>query len=92
MGGLGADEEDDSLTQKDNDDETGRLSQWIQNRDWHRTSRALVIGGLAAVPGYKWFLWLSNSFNYRSKVFSLTVKVRFPSTSLRTSPLCGYAY
>jgi hypothetical protein len=76
MGGVGADEEQDAASLKEKDGETAWPSQWIQNRDWHRTSRALLIGGLAAVPGYKWFLWLSNSFNYRSKIFSLTVKVR----------------
>ncbi|KAF2001025.1 amidase signature enzyme [Amniculicola lignicola CBS 123094] len=48
---------------------------WMQKRDWARTSRALIIGGLAAIPGYKWFLWLSNSFNYRSKLLSITAKV-----------------
>jgi protein Mpv17 len=40
-----------------------------------RTSRALIIGGLAAVPGYRWFLWLATSFNYSSRIVSLGVKV-----------------
>ncbi|KAJ9648864.1 hypothetical protein H2201_001944 [Coniosporium apollinis] len=46
--------------------------------DWYdplRAVRALTIGGLAAIPGYHWFLWLGNNFNYRSKVLSLGVKV-----------------
>jgi hypothetical protein len=55
--------------------EMGKLESWFRNRDWQRTLRALLIGGIAAVPGYKWFLWLSNSFNYRSKIGSLGVKV-----------------
>ncbi|KAF2272410.1 uncharacterized protein EI97DRAFT_385725 [Westerdykella ornata] len=56
-------------------EERGIIRSWADNRDWQRTGRALLIGGLAAVPGYKWFLWLSNSFNYSSKLLSLTVKV-----------------
>jgi protein Mpv17 len=40
-----------------------------------RTARALIIGGIAAIPGYRWFLWLGRSFNYSSKVLSLAVKV-----------------
>jgi protein Mpv17 len=40
-----------------------------------RTLRALVIGGLAAIPGYRWFLWLGMSFNYSSKLLSIAVKV-----------------
>jgi len=43
--------------------------------DPFRTARALIIGGIAAVPGYKWFVWLSKSFNYSSKVWSLVVKI-----------------
>jgi hypothetical protein len=56
--------------------EMGRLESWFRNRDWQRTGRALLIGGVAAIPGFKWFVWLSNSFNYRSKIASLSVKVR----------------
>ena len=37
--------------------------------------RALVIGGLAAIPAYRWFLWLGDSLNYKSKALSITVKV-----------------
>jgi protein Mpv17 len=40
-----------------------------------RTMRALIIGGVAAIPGYRWFLWLGTSFNYSSKVLSIAVKV-----------------
>jgi len=43
--------------------------------DPFRTARALIIGGMAAVPGYKWFVWLSKSFNYSSKALSLVVKI-----------------
>lgn len=53
----------------------GWLQQWSDDRDWARTGRALVIGGLSSIPSYKWFLWLSQSFNYSSKVLSLTTKV-----------------
>jgi hypothetical protein len=40
-----------------------------------RTLRALVIGGVAAVPFYHWFLFLAQNFNYTSKAFSIVVKV-----------------
>ncbi|KAL5415961.1 hypothetical protein PMIN03_002363 [Paraphaeosphaeria minitans] len=55
--------------------ERGWVQAWAEERDWARTGRALVIGGAAAVPGYRWFLWLSNSFNYSSKTLSLATKV-----------------
>lgn len=57
------------------DGEKGWVQAWATERDWERTGRALLIGGAAAVPGYKWFLWLSNSFNYSSKTLSLATKV-----------------
>lgn len=56
-------------------EDRGWVQAWAADRDWARTARALTIGGLAAVPGYRWFLWLSGSFNYSSKVLSLTAKV-----------------
>jgi protein Mpv17 len=40
-----------------------------------RTLRALTIGGLAAIPGYHWFVFLARNFNYTSKAFSIAVKV-----------------
>jgi protein Mpv17 len=57
------------------EEERGWLQKWAVERDWARTARALFIGGLAAVPGYRWFLWLGNSFNYSSKLLSLGTKV-----------------
>lgn len=56
----------------------GWVQEWVNNRDWHRTGRALLIGGLSSIPAYKWFLWLSNNFNYSSKILSLTTKVCTP--------------
>jgi len=70
-------------------EERGWVQVWAEERDWARTARALTIGGLAAVPGYKWFLWLSNSFNYSSKVLSLTTKVSTPLHSLAFSVRSG---
>ncbi|KAH9908294.1 hypothetical protein F4778DRAFT_343140 [Xylariomycetidae sp. FL2044] len=44
--------------------------------DLARTSRSLVVGGLAAVPGYTWFLYLARNFNFaRSRALSILVKV-----------------
>lgn len=68
--------EEEGKVKEEEQEEKGWVQEWSAGRDWARTGRALLIGGLAAVPGYKWFLWLSNSFNYSSKVLSLTTKVR----------------
>jgi protein Mpv17 len=43
--------------------------------DPYRTLRALVIGGISSIPSYRWFIWLSNSFNYSSRWLSLATKV-----------------
>ncbi|KAB8301253.1 hypothetical protein EYC80_003140 [Monilinia laxa] len=43
--------------------------------DWKRTLRALVISMGSSIPSYKWFMFLSNNFNYSSKVISLATKV-----------------
>ena len=40
-----------------------------------RTLRMLSIGALAAVPGYKWFMFLGSHFNYASTFASITAKV-----------------
>ena len=40
-----------------------------------RGLRALVIGGIASIPSYKWFLFLGDHFNYRHHITSLCVKI-----------------
>ena len=40
-----------------------------------RGLRAMLIGSIASIPGYKWFIFLGNHFNYKSHILSLTVKV-----------------
>lgn len=61
-------------------EERGWVQEWSEDRDWARTGRALVIGGISSIPSYKWFLWLSMNFNYGSKILSLTTKVGFSSS------------
>ncbi|KAF1843885.1 uncharacterized protein K460DRAFT_287394 [Cucurbitaria berberidis CBS 394.84] len=61
--------------QEVDEDEKGWVQKWSDDRDWARTGRALVIGGLSSIPSYKWFLWLGNNFNYSSKLLSLSTKV-----------------
>jgi hypothetical protein len=56
-------------------EEKGWVQEWSENRDWHRTGRSIMIGGLSSIPAYRWFLWLGNNFNYGSKILSLTTKV-----------------
>lgn len=60
---------------KEDEDHRGWVQSWSEDRDWARTGRALVIGGISSIPSYKWFLWLSMNFNYSSKILSLTTKV-----------------
>ncbi|KEF61020.1 uncharacterized protein A1O9_02584 [Exophiala aquamarina CBS 119918] len=43
--------------------------------DPNRTLRMLTIGAIAAVPGYKWFLFLGRNFNFTSKAASIATKV-----------------
>ncbi|KAK8029287.1 hypothetical protein PG991_006343 [Apiospora marii] len=53
-------------------------AQQISGKDEHeyaRTARSLTIGGVAAIPGHIWFVFLSQHFNYPSKVLSVAVKV-----------------
>ncbi|KAF4508067.1 hypothetical protein G6O67_004495 [Ophiocordyceps sinensis] len=52
-------------------------AQHIGGREYdaRRTARALVIGLVAAVPFYKWFVFLSKNFNYASRFRSIFTKV-----------------
>ncbi|KAK8091334.1 hypothetical protein PG994_000839 [Apiospora phragmitis] len=53
-------------------------AQQIGGKDEHeyaRTARSLVIGGVAAIPGHMWFVFLSRNFNYASKTLSIALKV-----------------
>lgn len=40
-----------------------------------RSVRAVIIGSMIAIPGYKWFIFLAKNFNYSSKAFSLGLKI-----------------
>ncbi|KAI8250775.1 dihydroorotate dehydrogenase [Colletotrichum sp. SAR11_239] len=40
-----------------------------------RTARSLIIGALSSIPSYKWFIFLSQNFNYTSRLLSLATKV-----------------
>ncbi|KAF3004848.1 hypothetical protein E8E13_004869 [Curvularia kusanoi] len=68
-------EEQKNAEQEEEEEERGWVQQWSEDRDWARTGRALVIGGISSIPSYKWFVWLSQNFNYSSKILSLTTKV-----------------
>ena len=45
-----------------------------------RGLRAMLIGSIASIPGYKWFLFLGNNFNYRSHLLSICTKVLINQT------------
>lgn len=84
-----APEMQNTAVEADEVEEKGWVQQWSDNRDWSRTGRAIIIGGLSSIPSYKWFLWLGDNFNYRSKILSLTTKVGFLfSPSLLFSVSC----
>jgi hypothetical protein len=57
------------------EDDDGSTAKRTSTYDPYRTVRALIIGGLAAIPGYHWFLFLAHNFNYSSKVGSIVLKV-----------------
>ncbi|TEA17361.1 Protein SYM1 [Colletotrichum sidae] len=40
-----------------------------------RTVRSLIIGAISSIPSYKWFIFLSQNFNYTSRLLSLATKV-----------------
>ncbi|KAK7432272.1 hypothetical protein QQZ08_001217 [Neonectria magnoliae] len=40
-----------------------------------RTARSMAIGGMVAIPVYRWFIFLSNHFNYTSRWVTLTAKI-----------------
>ncbi|POR31586.1 Protein SYM1, partial [Tolypocladium paradoxum] len=52
-------------------------AQRIGGREYDaaRTGRMLVVGLAAAIPFYKWFVFLGRNFNYTSRVRSLAAKV-----------------
>ncbi|KAM0325811.1 hypothetical protein ACHAQA_007113 [Verticillium albo-atrum] len=52
-------------------------AQRMSGKDYapERTGRSLIIGGLSAIPSYKWFIFLSVNFNYASRIGSLAVKI-----------------
>ncbi|KAK4041631.1 hypothetical protein C8A01DRAFT_45272 [Parachaetomium inaequale] len=52
-------------------------AQSMGGRDYDptRTARSLLIGSISSIPSYNWFVWLSESFNYRSRLLSLATKV-----------------
>lgn len=57
------------------EEDNGTTAKKTSTYDPYRTVRALIIGGLAAIPGYHWFLFLARNFNYSSKVGSIVLKV-----------------
>lgn len=60
-------------TPRDETDEN--TSPSASRYDPQRTVRALLIGSIAAIPGYHWFLYLARNFNYPSKAGSILLKV-----------------
>ncbi|KAG5920684.1 hypothetical protein E4U42_006100 [Claviceps africana] len=52
-------------------------AQGIGGREYDpvRTGRTLLIGLVAAIPHFHWFVFLSSHFNYASKVLSVATKV-----------------
>ncbi|KAI1763319.1 hypothetical protein GGR53DRAFT_498040 [Hypoxylon sp. FL1150] len=62
-------------------------AQRIGGREYapERTGRNLVVGVVAAVPSYTWFIWLSRNFNYPSHALSIAVKILVNQTFFTTA-------
>ncbi|KAK1993653.1 Mpv17/PMP22 family protein [Colletotrichum falcatum] len=52
-------------------------AQHMSGQDYNpeRTMRSLIIGAISSIPSYKWFIFLSQNFNYTSRLLSLGTKV-----------------
>ncbi|KAK1975362.1 hypothetical protein LZ30DRAFT_754166 [Colletotrichum cereale] len=52
-------------------------AQHMSGKDYtpERTMRSLIIGAISSIPSYKWFIFLSQNFNYASRLLSLGTKV-----------------
>ncbi|QPC80023.1 hypothetical protein HYE68_010775 [Fusarium pseudograminearum] len=52
-------------------------AQYVSDNEYDpkRTLRNAVIGGVAAIPNFKWFIFLSHNFNYSSRILSIATKV-----------------
>ncbi|KAK4125788.1 FMN-linked oxidoreductase [Parathielavia appendiculata] len=52
-------------------------AQSMNGKDYDpiRTARSLLIGSISSIPSYKWFVWLSDNFNYPSRTLSIAAKV-----------------
>ncbi|KAJ4245302.1 hypothetical protein NW762_014173 [Fusarium torreyae] len=57
-------------------------AQYVSDNEYDpaRTLRNAIIGGTAAIPNYKWFLFLSHNFNYSSRILSLGTKIAVSQT------------
>ncbi|KAI2101269.1 hypothetical protein LOZ35_000708 [Ophidiomyces ophidiicola] len=62
-----------AAAQQDEDQES-TSSVWA-NYDGMRTARHLTVGVVAAIPVYRWFMFLHHHFNYASKARSILTKV-----------------
>ncbi|KAI5462765.1 hypothetical protein BGZ63DRAFT_504487 [Mariannaea sp. PMI_226] len=67
-------------------------AQYLGENDYDpaRTARNLIIGGIAAIPYYKYLTWLSKSFNYSSRWLSLGAKIVFNQVAV--APVFGAYY
>ncbi|KAI9725152.1 MAG: hypothetical protein M1828_003494 [Chrysothrix sp. TS-e1954] len=64
----------------------GAPAGFASNWDAHRTSRALLIGGLASLPAYHYFLWLS-ALRIPSLSFSASLAIKVIINQLTFAPL-----
>ncbi|KAM0428861.1 hypothetical protein ACHAPT_006661 [Fusarium lateritium] len=57
-------------------------AQYVSDNEYDgaRTARNAIIGAAAAIPNYKWFIFLSHNFNYSSRILSLATKVAVSQT------------
>ncbi|PGH09395.1 hypothetical protein AJ79_05707 [Helicocarpus griseus UAMH5409] len=71
VGDMGGKEEEGGNEVNEGKSETGIMARY----DPLRTARHLTVGAVACVPGYRWFMFLHNNFNFTSKFISIFTKV-----------------
>ncbi|KAL1960860.1 hypothetical protein VTO42DRAFT_5843 [Malbranchea cinnamomea] len=74
--GVAREETSVEKAEKQNEGQEKRTSAgWLEAYDPFRTLRHLTVGAIAAVPAYKWFMFLHFNFNFSSRVLSIATKV-----------------
>ncbi|EAS32365.1 uncharacterized protein CIMG_03389 [Coccidioides immitis RS] len=72
--------EDDKGAVPSSQDARDEITGLWSGYDPLRTARHLTVGAVAAIPVYRWFMFLHRNFNYSSKALSILAKVAVSQT------------